>query len=112
MKHVKLEDVILFASAVVSAFALLLQNQKILPSQYQFLPIVFLLIGILGKTGVPIWQKRARAPLEDRLAFAVAITVIVVILAVGGDPTLGVTVGVFSSTLMKTLTPAPTDKGS
>jgi len=108
LKDLKLEDVILFASAVVSAFALLLQKQNNLPSQYQFLPILCLLIGILGKTGVPMLQGKSQV--EDKLAFAVAIIVIVVVLAFGGDPTFSATVGVFSSTLVKTLTSS--DKGS
>jgi hypothetical protein len=112
-----LEDLILFVCAVLAALAAGIQAQTGLPpwpSLYAKLPITLLLIGVLGKSLVPMVQVlkakgvkglKTGVKIEDTLTVLVAI-VALILLAVPLTSNLA-TVGTFCAFLTKALTSSP-----
>ena len=106
------EDWILFVFAILGAFAVLLEAQSSLRSMYPYLPILLLLIGILGKTLLPLtdkktgWKKTGWKgwKVEDKLTAIIAI----IMLAILPFAPQYATIGVFFAFLTKTLTSTPT----
>jgi len=93
------EDWILFVFAVLSALAAGVQAQTGLTFPYPQLPILLLLIGVIGKTLLPITKGGRKG--EDILTFGIAIFVLVVVLPLAPNYA---TLGVFCAFLTKALT--------
>jgi len=98
------EDWFLFAFAVLGALAAGIEAQTNLYSAYPYLPILLLLIGILGKTLIPLSKKGKREwkgwKVEDWLT---AIIAIVVLILLPFAPQIA-PLGAFIAFLTKTLT--------
>ena len=99
------EDWILLVFAILGAFAVLLEAQSSLRSMYPYLPILLLLIGILGKTLLPLKTGGRKGwKMEDKLTAIIAI----IMLAILPFAPQYATIGVFFAFLTKTLTSTPT----
>jgi uncharacterized membrane protein YfcA len=103
----KWEDWILLIFTFCGALAAAWEAQTNVYSSYPYVPAIFLLIGILGKTLLPLteekgaWKKRWDGwKVEDKLT---AILAIIVLVSLGFIPQYA-TIGVFATFLTKTLT--------
>jgi hypothetical protein len=103
------EDWILFVFAALSALAALIEAQTTLPATYKQIPIILLIIGILGKTLLPLSKKPRSLKLEDKLTAIIALIVLFAVVPLASNYAA---IGVFCAFLTKALTTSNDKSGN